>query len=123
MSNIVDLYTQSELALAAYANLTAGTPSVDELKRDAVGMSQSQAERFAECWLVLDQYTHSELIPILDEFNQPTGEYTTSSNGLSVTVFQRVGTNEKYVAVRGTEFSLSDFTADGGVFLHGVPSL
>jgi len=86
-------------------------------------MSQSQAERFAERWLVLDQYTHTELIPVLDEFNQPTGEYTTSSNGLSVTVFQRVGTNEKYVAVRGTEFSTADFTADGGVFLHGVPSL
>jgi Ca2+-binding RTX toxin-like protein len=52
---------------------------------------------------VVAQYNHSELIPVLDEFNQPTGEYTTTSNGLSVTVFQEVSTGKRYLAIRGTE--------------------
>ena len=80
---IRDLYDQAELALAAYANLFAGISGGDYVRAlEIADMSSSQAAQFSERWLVLDQYTHTELIPVLDEFNQPTGEYTTSRNGL-----------------------------------------
>ena len=102
MDNISVYAIQAELALASYANLTAGVPSIDELKRDAVGMSDAQARRFARDWRVVEQYTHTEQTPIYDDGGNITG-YLTTSNGLSVTVFQRVGSNEKYLAIRGTE--------------------
>ena len=102
MSTIQDYFIQSQLALAAYANLQPGTPNPAELVKDNVGMSANQADRFARDWRVVAQYTHLEQIPTIDEEGNITG-YIESSNGLSVTVFQRVGSNEKYVAIRGTE--------------------
>jgi Ca2+-binding RTX toxin-like protein len=110
MAIITDFFTQAELALAAYANLTPGVPRVDALIDEGRGMSFEQATRFSTQWTVAAQYNHSELIPVLDEFNQPTGEYTTTSNGLSVTVFQdNAGT--KYLAIRGTD-DLYDLATD-----------
>jgi|688.fasta_scaffold1590224_1 hypothetical protein len=58
--NIVDLYMQAELALAAYAkNLSPGTPDIEALKDRGQGMSATQANRFAEQWNVIDQFTDS----------------------------------------------------------------
>ena len=47
MSTIQDYFIQSQLALAAYANLQPGTPNPAELVKDNVGMSANQADRFA----------------------------------------------------------------------------
>lgn len=104
MSTIAELYRQSELALAAYSQLFSGI--TDDPYKSAlqdVGMSPTQAERFAERWRVVAQYSHSEAVPLLDEFNQPTGEYVLRSNGLVVTLFEEAGTGRQAVAVRGTE--------------------
>lgn len=96
MDNISVYAIQAELALASYANLTAGVPSIDELKRDAVGMSDAQARRFARDWRVVEQYTHTEQTPIYDDGGNITG-YLTTSNGLTVTVFQEVATGKRYL--------------------------
>jgi hypothetical protein len=85
MANIVEYFIQSELALASYANLTVGTPSTVELKRDSVGMSSTQAARFAESWTVIAQCTDP-------------------ASGLSVTVFAPTNDpNARYLAIRGKE--------------------
>ncbi|MBL8488737.1 MAG: hypothetical protein JNK22_16820, partial [Rhodocyclaceae bacterium] len=72
-------------------------------------MSEKQAQAFAEQWRVVEQY-NGEPIPVLDEFNHPTGEYT-QSDALSATVFQEVETGRRYLAVRSTQ-SLSDVWTD-----------
>lgn len=108
MTSITEYFKQAELALAAYAKL-GGINFVDQLKE--AGMSDAQATRFARDWRVIDQYTHSELVPVLDEFNQPTDEYTTVSNGLSVTLFQENATGQRYLAIRGTD-DISDIITD-----------
>ncbi len=51
---------------------------------------------------MVDQYTHTEQSPIYDDGGNITG-YLTTSNGLSVTVFQEVSTGKRYLAIRGTE--------------------
>ena len=68
MSNLIEYYKQAELAFAAYATLELGTPSIDELKRDAIGMSATQAQKFAAAWTVIDQYA--------GQSNQPKGSET-----------------------------------------------
>ena len=100
MGLINDFFVQSQLALAAYANLLSGSPSKTALI-DA-GMSDSQATVFARDWRVVDQYTHTEQTPIYDDGGNITG-YLTTSNGLTVTVFQEVSTGKRYLAIRGTE--------------------
>lgn len=52
MSNSAEYYKQAKFSFASYANLGLGTPSVDELKRDAIGMSDSEATRFASTYTV-----------------------------------------------------------------------
>jgi Ca2+-binding RTX toxin-like protein len=126
MISTATYFQQAELALAAYSNFTQEMSRAAfeaALRDEGRGMSSTQAARFAARWRVVDQYTHSEQVPVLDEFNQPTGEYTTTSNGLSVTLFEEVGTGRKVVAIRGTEPSLADLVADGGIVLHGRPTL
>jgi hypothetical protein len=65
-------------------------------------MSEKQAQIFAEQWRIADQYNHTEQTPIYDDGGNITG-YLTTSNGLSVTVFQEVSTGRRYLAIRGTE--------------------
>jgi hypothetical protein len=93
--NIVEtLHVQSELALAAYANLPSGI--LDDAYEDALiaaGMSQLQAEEFARNWKIVDQYTDFE-------------------TGASATVFQNKADGKTYLAVRGTELDMGDFSAD-----------
>ena len=127
MTTTIDYLKNAELALAAYATLTPGVPSVDSLVDQGRGMSPAQASAFASKWNVIDQYTHthSEVLPTYDDGGNLTGYTTlTSSNGLSVTVFEEVATGKRYVAIRGTEFTdIGDLTADGGIILHGIPEL
>jgi hypothetical protein len=78
---IQELYIQSMLAEAAYADLQTGTPNKQALI-DA-GMGDAQANDFIKHWTVVDQY------------------YDTS--GISATVFQEVATGTKYLAIRGAQ--------------------
>ena len=95
-------FTQAELALAAYANLTTTRP--DEAALVDAGMSGAQAAQFAANWLVVAQY------------NPPSG--------LSATVFERDG--QTFLAIRGTEpTDPGDVAADldimAGVNPLGIP--
>ena len=104
-----DYARQAELALAAYADLANGPTEVLALV-DA-GMSDAQAQHFAESWRVIAQYNHmSEPYPVYDEFGQLTG-YSTTSNGLSATVFEDISTQRRYLAIRGTD-DLYDVATD-----------
>lgn len=131
MNNVVDYFEQAELALASYATFWSGM-TLDAYRaalrdEDSADMADSQAIVFASKWRVVDQYTHShtEVLPTYDDAGNLTGYTTlTSSNGLSVTVFEDVATGERHVAIRGTEFAdIGDLAADGGIILHGVPQL
>lgn len=105
MDTFVDLYMQSQLALAAYAQLSSSATGVEFIRalQDA-GMSQSQATHFSEQWTVFAQYNHqSEPYPVYDEITGELLRYDTVTNGLSVTVFQEVATGQKYLAIRGTD--------------------
>lgn len=103
MSQISNYFIHSELALAAYANLAPGEDPVPALTDNAVGMSLAQAQQFAESLIVVDQYTDS-------------------ASGLSVTVFAPTNDpNARFLAIRGTEPSASDLTADGLLAL-GLPA-
>lgn len=104
MNNLNLLFTEAELALAAYADLITGSllsESQQESLRRA-GMATEQAQRFAEKWLVIDQYNHS-------------------SNGLSVTVFEEVETGKRYLAIRGTQDANDLLTDIVDVAILGTP--
>jgi Ca2+-binding RTX toxin-like protein len=102
MNSTVEYFNQSELALAAYAILVPGVDPVPALQDNSVGMSPIQAARFASRWSVVSQYT------------DPT-------TGLSATVFQEIASGKRTLAIRGTEPTGSDLTADGLLAL-GLPS-
>jgi pimeloyl-ACP methyl ester carboxylesterase len=107
MNNVTEYFKQAEPAFATYANLEPEVPSTDELKNDTVGMSPTQAARFAARWRVVAQY------------NDP-------QSGLSATVFSEVGGSGQYLAIRGTEFSdfLRDvIVSDGIIFVGYLPEL
>ena len=90
MANTINSYFENaQMAMAAYAQGLTPTMSLDNYKlalREA-GMSQKQAEVFADTYAVVDQFTDS-------------------LTGFSGTVFSKNGVN--YFAIRGTEgFSFS----------------
>ncbi|SDE53545.1 hypothetical protein [Desulfuromonas thiophila] len=123
MSTISNYYKYSELAFASYSNLSSGMlrkDYIDALKRGFKGMSQKQAEDFADNWTVLDQYDGMVEETYYDEF----GDEQTFLNptGLSATIFENIADGKHYLAVRGTEITdLNDIVADGGILLHGIP--
>ncbi len=128
MSPIATYLNHADLALAAYADLLFGVDPVPALTSAAVGMSQTQAERFSEHWRVIDQYDGmvTEQVPTYDDGGNLTGYATVrTSTGLSATVFEEVGgSGKRYLAIRGTNsFVDGDVTADLGILLHGVPGL
>ena len=82
MSIAAAYWKHAELALAAYGNLLPGDLNITELRR--IGMSATQAFRFAASWRVVDQ--HSDLL-----------------SGLSVTVFEDLTNSKCYLSIRGTE--------------------
>ena len=93
---------EAELAQAAYGSYGFGAIDPNLLTSADVGMSSVHAARFAESWIVIDQYTDSV-------------------SGLSVTVFAPTNDpNARYLAIRGTEPTASDLTADGLLAL-GLP--
>ena len=91
--NIAKALQQAELALAAYAqNLVPGkAPDVLALQDGEKGMSEKQAQRFAENWMVVDQ------------FDDPSG--------VSATIFESNGLY--FLAIRGTQLEANDLLADG----------
>lgn len=121
--NVQDYFIQAQLALAAYGDLQPGALNSADLVKDSVGMSPTQAAAFASKWQVIDQYTHTEEVPVYDDGGNITS-YTTRSNGLSVTLFEEIGTGKRHVAIRGTKVTdIGDLTADGGLLLLGIPQL
>jgi len=89
------MFENAELSFAAYATLAPGMTGPDmEDRLKGAGFSETQARRFAQQYRVVDQYTDS-------------------SNGLSVTFFEKLTGNppEQIIAVRGTEFA-TDFLND-----------
>jgi hypothetical protein len=94
MTSTANYFQEAELALAAYSNFTLNMSRAAfeaALRDDGRGMSPTQAAFFASRWRVVEQYNHSELIPILDEFNQPTGQYTTVSTSPRPSTSSRAG--------------------------------
>ena len=102
MSAINEYYKQAELALASYANLTAGMSNTDFINALKVAdLSATQASAFASAWNVVTQSTD----PL---------------TGVSATVFQAVSGGPKYLAIRGTQ-GPTDYLADY-LILNGTPS-
>lgn len=107
MTTSEELLTQASLALASYAVLPSSLTEsgyIDALRSG--DMTLAQATAFAATYSVVTQYNHSEELPLYDDGGNLTG-YTTLSNGLSVTVFEKLDaagmpTGEKYLAIRGT---------------------
>jgi len=102
MANIISSYFENaQLSLAAYAiNLTPGMSPADYIfALKEAGMATKQAEEFSQNYTIL----------------APT--YTQSLTGFSVTLFQKNGTTEKFLAIRGTEpGSLLDWLNDLALF-------
>lgn len=105
MSTTNELFTQAEMALASYSTLAAGM-SGDvysiALQDSGRGLSTSQATLFASTYTVVTQYNNA-------------------SNGLSATVFADAN-GQKFLAIRGTEFGLTDLLTDAiDIALLGTP--
>src|SRR5215207_5684302 len=81
MKNFTTYFTQAQFSLAAYADLSVG--DVDELALIDSGFSKPSASRFADSYSVADRYS--------------------DSSGLSATVFVDKTTDQRYLAIRGTE--------------------
>lgn len=107
MSEIFNIYKQSELALAAYTELNIGEPSVENLKK--AGLSQSQAAAFAANWHVIDQYDGMVEKTYIDEFG--VEHSFLNPTGLSVTLFED-NQGHQTVAIRGTNGELLDLATD-----------
>jgi len=102
MATTQELYTQSLLAQAAYADLQAGRPDTNALQGGGDNMTLQQANDFAEKWTVVDQYT--------------------DASGVSATVFQEIAAGTKYLAIRGTTpTDVGDINADY-ILATGIPS-
>jgi len=99
MTAIQEIYIQSLLAQAAYADLQIGNPNIAALQ-DKASMTFSQATDFASKWKVVDQYS--------------------DASGVGATVFQEIATGTKYLAIRGTE-GFTDINADY-ILALGIPS-
>lgn len=95
MSTINAYSLQAGLAQAAYGTFSGKTIAINELTDTAsVDMSASQAAAFVEKWQVITQSPYS-------------------ITGFSATVFEEISSGKKYLAIRGTELSGNDLTADG----------
>jgi|GEM_PF-884799 len=122
MYNFNLMFNEAELSLAAYADLIPGS-LLSENQQESLklaGMATEQAQRFAEQWRVVTQYNHTEQLPTYDDAGNLTG-YVTSSNGLSVTVFEEVETGKRYLSVRGTQDANDLVTDLASVAILGTP--
>ncbi len=109
MATIANYFDQAQLSLAAYApNLQRGAFGSQNLgyvtALTTAGMSQTQAETFADTYAVVDQYTD----PL---------------TGFSATVFADQAGN-KYFAIRGTEgisfAGIQDWLTNAGIGADGI---
>ena len=105
MSTISNYYKYAEFAFASYFNMIKGMVRqdyIDALIDGGDGMSQKQAETFANTYTIIDQY------------NDP--------NGLSVTLFKDAG-GKQTVAIRGSQ-DLLDFATDAiDIAILGSPAI
>jgi len=106
MSTINEYFQQSELSLAAYANLIAGKPSQADLI--GAGMSLKQAEHFAATYRVVDQWNNNSI-------------------GLSATVFELLDANgnptgQQTLAIRGTEPATPTDLLTGAIDIYALGS-
>ncbi len=113
MATIANYFEQAQLSMAAYAlNLLPGM-SGSNLTSDYInglrvaGMSQKQAEEFANAYSVIDQYSDPDSGFSATIFSDPSGRY--------------------YFAIRGSEFNNLDDVLDdwfgtnvGDVGLDGI---
>ena len=120
MASPVNLTPNASLALASYANLSHGSIDTDQIV--AEGFSHRQAEEFARSWTTIAQYRHLfDPYWIIDPATgQLSGPYT-SSNGLSVIVFENKETGARTLAIRGTDDGADAATDFVSVFLLGSP--
>ena len=97
----VDKYLKySELAEAAYVDLTPGLIDKDVLKNNGKGLTEAQAQAFIANYAVIDQYDGRVEESYIDELGF---EHTyLKPTGLSVTIFED-GAGNQTVAVRGTD--------------------
>jgi hypothetical protein len=110
--SLATLYTQAQLALAAYANTFEGITAAElrQVLRDA-GMGDAQARAFASEYRVVDQYDGKVAHTYVDDFG--VEQRATLETGLSVTLFERAADGHRMVAVRGTEIgNLPDLQND-----------
>lgn len=122
MNDLTTYLQQSELALAAYANLWGGMNVAAfeaALKQNDVGMSPTQAASFAEKWRVVDQYEGMIEKRYMDEFGQE--QTYLDPTGMSATVFEEIETGQCYLAVRGTNDPADIWTDFVDVTVLGTP--
>jgi hypothetical protein len=108
MNAATNYYANSELAMAAYANLIPGVNPIPALTYKDCGMSPAQAARFADTYTVVAQYDDSV-----------TGFGATS---FSATVFKDASGNLT-LAIRGTAEltgSPNDLTTDADIAISGA---
>jgi hypothetical protein len=96
VSTIHELYQQSQLALASYADFSNPNIPVEQALRSG-GLSASQASSFLQSWRQVSQFTEGGLL----------------SNGFSATLFERLDTNQQptgqyTLAFRGSQ-DIRDF--------------
>jgi hypothetical protein len=108
MSTTQELYTQSLLAQASYANLTIGSLNTDSqltaLKSVSGGsMAVAEANDFANKWTVVAQYDDPGI------------------SGLNVTIFENMASGTRYLAIRGTEpTDIGDLLTDATLAVFGI---
>ncbi|MBY0475858.1 MAG: hypothetical protein K2Q13_12540 [Nitrosomonas sp.] len=103
MNNVSTYHLQAVFSQAAYGTFSGRRIRTIELTENDVSISASQAAIFTENWQVADQYTD----PI---------------TGVSATVFEAKEGGTKYLAIRGTEFAVSDLFIDG-VLSSAIPPI
>ena len=108
MSNPADLYFQNaQLSMAAYANLT-------------IDMS---AQRYKEA-LTANGFTDVLADQFIATYSIAEDTFADPATGLAVTLFQKNGSTEKILAIRGTQRSdVNDLLADGLLSLGETPAL
>ena len=110
MSVIQDLYNQAQLSMAAYGTFQIGVINPDELIKNSVGMTLTQATSFAENWRVIHQYDGMVEESYIDEFGEE--HFFLNPTGLSATVFENSADGKRHLAIRGTESSSPEWIAD-----------
>jgi hypothetical protein len=106
MSTIKELYTQSLLAQASYADVLPNftqAEMITALKGTKGSMAVSEATSFANKWSVAAVFH--------------------GVTGADATVFHNIAENKNYLAIRGTEKTFTDLVTDTNLAIIGIPPL